>query len=256
LEVAGLVDNPLRLSYADFTAMPHDNFYATLECISNQVAGDLISTTWFSGVPLRDVLDRAGLQPTAATIKFSCTDGYTESLPLSSAVDPETRLCFAMGGQPLQVKHGFPVRLFTPNRFGMKNPKWITRIEALQDDYAGFWEQRGWSQQAFVETTSVMDATTMGHSTSLDVGGIAYAGARGIQAVEIKVDEGEWQPAQLKPALSNLTWVLWRALLPLAPGNHRLTVRAIDGTGQVQTEEPSPPIPDGATGYDQRSVRV
>ncbi len=256
LTVDGLVAQPLSLTYQDLLAMPAHELYATLECISNQVGGDLISTTRFTGVRLADVLNRAGLQPGAVEIRFTCADGYTESLPVDSALDPNTLLCFAMDGQQLPAEHGFPIRLFTPNRYGMKNPKWITRVEALGEPYDGFWEQRGWSKEAWVKTTSVIDAAQEGGPAQLVVGGIAYAGARGITLVEVRLDDGEWVPAELKEPLSPFTWVLWRAELDASPGEYRLTVRAVDGLGEPQAEQATDPYPDGASGYHRRRVEI
>jgi len=255
LTVKGLVNQPLQLSASDLRAMPADNFYATLECISNNVGGDLTSTTWFTGVPLRAVLARAGLQPAARIIKFTSADGYYESLPLEWALDAQTRLCYAMGGTALPASHGFPLRLFTPNRFGMKNPKWITQIEAASGSYQGYWEQRTWNQEAWVQTTSVID-TAQPAAGQITAGGVAYAGSRGIRQVEVQLDGGPWSPAELKPALSGLTWVVWRAQLPATAGRHRLTVRATDGTGALQSPQPTPPHPDGATGYHSHDVQV
>ncbi|MGA2819437.1 MAG: molybdopterin-dependent oxidoreductase [Anaerolineales bacterium] len=255
LEIGGQVDKPLTLSYADFTAIPSEDFYATLECISNTVGGDLISTTRFTGVKLADLLARASLRPEVTEIRFECVDGYSESLPLDSALDPETRLCYAMGGATLTPEHGYPARLYTPNRHGMKNPKWIQKIEAVSEPYAGYWEQRGWSKDAFVHTTSVMDAT-LSETGAIEVGGIAFAGARGIQKVEVQVDGGDWVPAELKPPLSQLAWVIWRAQVPASRGSHRLTVRAVDGSGALQFAGNVEPFSSGATGYDQRNAQA
>jgi DMSO/TMAO reductase YedYZ molybdopterin-dependent catalytic subunit len=253
LVVDGFVANRLVLDLPAIMAFPTQEQYATLECISNPVGGDLISTTLFQGARLKDVLEKAGLQPGAVDIKFTCVDGYTESLPIDSAMDPRTLLCYAMGNQPLTEKHGAPIRLYTPDRFGMKNPKWIIRIEAVNEDYLGYWEQRRWSEQAWVQTTSVIDAANPSGG-QVQVGGIAFAGARGISAVEIQADGGEWQPAMLNNPLSPLTWVLWSAVLQLSPGEHRLTVRAIDGDGAIQTAQVAPTHPDGATGLHSFSI--
>ncbi len=254
LKVSGLVERPLTLSYADLLAMPSEDFYATLECISNRVGGDLISTALFTGVPLHHVLNRAGLRPGVLDIKFVCAGGYTESLPLNSALDPGTRLCYGMEGSPLTAEHGFPVRLFTPDRFGMKNPKWIVELEAVSEDYLGYWEKRRWSDAAWVKTTSVIDTAEDAEPGALAVGGIAYAGARGIRKVEVRADDGEWVEAELKPPLSGLTWVLWRAHVTVTPGRRRLTVRATDGEGALQIERVAQPIPEGATGYHHLQV--
>ena len=256
LELRGAVERPVTLSYTNLTTLPSESFYATLECISNRVGGDLISTTLFTGVALRDVLALARPNPGTAEIKFVCADGYSESLPLEAALDPDTRLCYAMGGAALLPEHGFPVRLFAPHRYGMKNPKWITKIEAVADDYLGFWEQRGWSDAAWVRATSVIDVARSIGAGELEAGGIAYAGARGISKVEVRVGEGDWAEAELKSELSPLTWVVWRVTLKAGPGQHRLIVRATDGMGKLQSTRTAEAFPNGATGYHKITVRV
>jgi DMSO/TMAO reductase YedYZ molybdopterin-dependent catalytic subunit len=256
LVVEGLVENPLALDLNTIKSLSMAEVYATLECISNPVSGDLISTTLFQGARLKDVLDRAKLKPEAVDIKFTCIDGYTESLPLEAAQDPDTLLCYNMGNQPLTEEHGSPLRLYTPNRFGMKNPKWIVKIEAVNKDYFGYWEQRGWSEQAFVKTTSVIDTVKTNPSGNVAVGGIAYAGARRIEKVELQVDEAEWTTAELDRSVSDLTWVLWRGDLDIPQGKHQITVRATEGSGDIQTAKRSNTYPDGATGYHSMSVSI
>ena len=256
LSVDGLVENQLTLSLTDLRSFSPVNQYATLECISNPVGGDLISTTNFTGARLRDVLDRAGLLQEAIDIKFTCVDGYTESLPIESAMDPRTLLCYNMGNEPLTQSHGSPLRLYTPNRFGMKNPKWIIKIEAVNEDYHGYWVQRGWNEQAWVQTTSVIDTTQPDGTGRTEIGGIAFAGDRGVDRVELRIDDGEWAQAELDRALSKLTWVLWRISLEIPPGEHQIWVRAIDGAGEAQLEQVRSTHPDGATGYHARTVEI
>jgi hypothetical protein len=250
------VKESLTLSLTDLKAFPQVNQYGTLECISNPVGGDLIGTTLFQGARLKDVLDKSGLEESVFDIKFTCVDGYSESLPVQAAMHPETLLCHSMGNQPLTKKHGSPIRLYTPSRFGMKNPKWIIRIDAIDSDYKGFWQKRGWSESAFVKTTSVIDTTIPETNNLIEVGGIAFAGARGIEAVELSVDESVWVPVELDRPLSPLTWILWRGSLELAPGEHKITVRAIDGEGEVQTGKPSKTHPSGATGYHSKRITI
>lgn len=256
LAIDGMVRNPLLLSLEDLKAYPKSEKFATLTCISNPVGGDLIDTTLFEGARLKDVLEEAGLEPGVLDIKFTCVDGYSESLPVESALDDETLLCYAMGNKSLSRSHGSPIRLYTPNRYGMKNPKWIIKIEAIDSDYSGFWEQRGWSEEAWVQTTSVIDTTVTDEANLTQVGGIAFAGARGIQSVELSVDEGPWKTVELDRPVSPLTWVIWRSSLDLAPGEHLITVRAIDGEGEAQIKERSPTHPSGATGYHTKTVTV
>lgn len=256
LVIDGLVEEPQALDLNAIRSLPTVSQDATLECISNPVGGDLISTTRFQGARLKDVLAQARLKPEAADIKFTCVDGYTESLPLESVNDPRTLLCYAMGNQALMDSHGAPLRLYTPDRFGMKCPKWIIKIEAVGSDFFGYWEKRGWSEQAWVKTTSVIDTINKIDPDQVDVGGIAFAGARGIEKVELRIDEGDWQPAEIKEPVSPLTWVLWRARLGISPGEHAIVARAIDGTGEVQTARESSTYPDGATGYHQMKVNI
>lgn len=256
LVINGLVENPQALDLNAIRSLPTVSQYATLECISNPVAGDLISTALFQGARLKDVLARAKLKPEAVDLKFTCVDGYTESLPLESVNDPRTLLCYAMGNQALTESHGAPLRLYTPNRFGMKCPKWIIKIEAVDSDFFGYWEKRGWSEQAWVKTTSVIDTINKIDPDQVDVGGIAFAGAQGVQTVELRVDEGDWQPAQLKGPVSPLSWVLWRIRLSISSGEHTISVRAIDGTGEIQTARESSTYPDGATGYHYMTVNI
>ena len=254
LAIDGLVNNPIALSLNDIKSFPMVEQYATLTCISNPIGGDLIGTTLFQGARLKEVLETAELDPNVIDIKFTAVDGYTESIPVEVALDPETLLCYNMGGQPLTRSHGSPLRVYTPGRYGIKNPKWIIKIEAIDSDYKGFWQQRGWTESGFIKTTSVIDTTQIGSDDVTMMGGIAFAGARGIQSVELSVDDGEWMSAELDLPLSQLTWVLWRAALELTPGDHIITVRSVDGEGNVQTAKKSPTQPDGGTGH--HSIRI
>jgi DMSO/TMAO reductase YedYZ molybdopterin-dependent catalytic subunit len=258
LAVGGLVNTPISYSYDEFRKLPVTEQYATLQCISNPVGGDLISTTKWMGVQLREVLQRAGLKDGVAEIKFTCSDGYTEALPLESAMDERTLLAFGMNGETLAETHGFPLRLYVPNRYGMKNPKWITQIDAVADPYDGYWEVRGWDRDAIMKSTSVIDvmAVDLAANGIVPVGGMAFSGDRGISSVEISVDNGDWMPAQLKAPISPLTWTLWRLDWKATPGKHELRVRTVDGKGAPQIETRAPLHPDGASGYDTRSTEV
>jgi DMSO/TMAO reductase YedYZ molybdopterin-dependent catalytic subunit len=258
LTVGGLVNNAKVYSYDEFRKLPVTEQYATLQCISNPVGGDLISTTKWMGIQLREVLQRAGLKDNVLEIKFTCADGYTESLPLESAMDGRTLLAFGMNGETLADTHGFPLRLYVPNRYGMKNPKWITQIEAVGEPYSGYWEVRGWDKEAIMKSTSVIDVMAVDkmENGTVPVGGIAFSGDRGISSVEISVDNGEWMLAELKTPISPLTWVLWRLNWKATVGKHELRVRTTDGKGGAQIEKRAPLHPDGASGYDTRDIEV
>ncbi len=251
--VEGLVDKPMLLSIDQLRAYPSLSQAVTLECISNPLGGDLTSTAVFSGVPLKTVLAEAGLHSDATWIDIEAFDGFYESLSLTEAMDDRTILVYDMNGAPLTPNHGSPLRIYIPNHYGMKQPKWIERIHVADHQGPGYWVDRGWSATAIPQTTSVIDTVAIGsrdpQTKTVPVGGIAYAGARGISKVEVQVDGGPWTAVELRlPPLSPLTWVQWRYAMPDTPGQHTLRVRAYDGTGKLQTEEASDTLPNGATG--------
>ncbi len=253
LQLDGLIDHPLALTLADLRKYPAVSQVITLECISNAVGGDLISTGEWMGVPLKTILAEAGLKPQAAFLNITAQDGFYELLGMTEAMDDRTLLVYGMNGGPLPPEHGFPLRIYIPNHYGMKQPKWIEHIEVSDTDQSGYWVDRGWSKTAFVQTTSVIDNVAVGdldtQKQTVPVGGIAFAGARGISKVEIQVDEGGWTEAVLIiPPVSPLTWVAWRYEYPYQKGRHVFRVRAYDGNGQLQTAENNPQIPNGATG--------
>ena len=263
LEIAGLVGTPMKLTYEQIRAMPAVSRYHTLECISNEVGGDLIGNVMWKGVRFRDVIARAGgVNPKAIRFGFRCADGYTEGISVMEAMHPDTLLAYDINGARLPFNHGFPLRILIPGYFGMKNPKWITKIEAVATNFTGYWEASGWTDEAIVKTTSMLRAPgstgIIGPTGGVDVGGIAYAADRGIMDVEISGDGGAtWIKAETKKPLGPYTWVLWAALWqPTGPGEYTLKTRARDGKGIIQTSQEAPTLPDGASGYHTIRVRV
>ena len=262
LRVEGMVQRPLKLGYQDFRGLPPTTEIATLACISNEVGGDLMSTGRFTGIPLRDLLTMAEPRPGAGAVNFSARDGYTESLPLSLVMStPEIMVVHELDGAPLPNGHGFPARMLIPGRYGMKGPKWLERIELAEQESGGFWEQQGWDSQAVVRTTARFDTPVKGvvlHKGPIELAGVAFAGTRGVRAVEWSADGGHtWTPADVRPPLSSLTWVLWTATwTPAAEGIATLMVRARDGGGALQTADENPSYPTGATGYHTIKVTV
>jgi DMSO/TMAO reductase YedYZ molybdopterin-dependent catalytic subunit len=258
LSVGGLVDSPYTLTYDQLVALPFLERDATLECISNDVGGSLISETRWRAVKLGDLLTKAKLKTGVVEIKFGCDDGYSESLPLNVAMDEGTLLVYGMNGKPLPAAHGFPARIFVPDRYGMKNPKWVNSIEAIDQPHDGYWEQRGWDKDAIIKITSVIDTDSVNSKqfSTAPIGGIAFGGGKGISKVEVSIDDGPWQMAELKEGVSALTWRLWRYDSHMTPGNHSVTVRAYDAKGNVQLDEIQPTHPNGASGYHRREINV
>ncbi len=254
---------PMTLSYDDLRALESVEFAETLECVSNIVGGPLISTAVFRGPRLRTILQRAGVRANSAEIRFSCADGYTESLPVDVAMDDRTILAYTMNGEPLAREHGFPARLLLSGRYGMKNPKWVTTIGPVTQPYNGYWEQRGWNKDAFVRTMSRLnypqeqDVVPTGQPFP-HVRGVAYAGARGISKVEISFDGGAtWSDTQLRRVLPNDNWTPFTYIWPpAAAGTYAVVVRATDGLGQLQDPTERDSFPSGATGYHRVNIKV
>jgi hypothetical protein len=219
----------------------------------------LISTSNWTGVRLSDVLKDLGLRPEAVALVINAADGFYESVEMQDMLDPRTLLVYGMNGDTLPVEHGFPLRIYIPNRYGMKQPKWITSIEAVDHNGPGYWVDRGWSAEARPQIVSVIDtvAKDQVENGHVPVGGIAWAGDRGIRQVQVQVDNGEWTEATLRtPPLSGLTWILWRYDWPIVRGRHTFRVRATDGTGALQIEQPHDTFPDGATGYHSVTLTI
>ena len=261
LEVAGLVERPLRLGFEQLQArFPVVEEHSVLTCVSNQVGGPLVGNSLWRGVRLRDVLDEAGVGPEAVDLALSCADGYTTSVPLERGLAPSTLLALGQNGEPLTVEHGSPCRLRIPGLYGMMNAKWLERIEVVSEDYRGYWAERGWSDEGIVRTQSRIDtvapAPRVGERSW--VAGVAWAGDRGISRVEVSLDDGQtWGRARLREPLSPLAWTQWAyPLIPDRAGSIAVVCRATDGRGRPQDASPRPPHPSGATGYHRLSATV
>ena len=260
LNVDGLVETPLELTLDEIRAFPPEESMNTLMCISYELGDELISNARWLGTSLQTVLERAGVRPEATHIQFTGADDYVESHSLVYAQDPRVRLVWEMNAEPLPPKHGFPLRLLAPGRYGIKNPKWITRITLIEGNIKGYWQQRGWAQEGFIQTMSRIDVPGAGIRQApgrTQVQGIAFAGDRGIERVEVSTDDGgSWSEAELAEEFAPLAWRFWSFEFDATPEEHTLRVRATDGTGAVQTAEENPPLPDGATGYHRRDFRA
>jgi DMSO/TMAO reductase YedYZ molybdopterin-dependent catalytic subunit len=271
LTVKGLVDTPLVINYKELRDMPSVKQLATLECVSNKIGGDLISTAIWKGVRLKDLLEKAHVKPDAKYIVFRCADGYDVGIPLERGLFEDTILAYDMNEIPLTSEHGYPLRAIVPGIYGMMNAKWMTEIELVDRVYEGYWQRKGWSNVAKYNTHSFIvipgnalarkrfsntEAPNIVLNERVPVAGMAFAGDRGILKVEVSTDGGTtWKVARIKDPLSQYTWVLWNAELDLtAKANHRIVVRATDKTGKIQTDQVTDPFPNGATGYHMVNV--
>lgn len=262
LPITGHLDNPLELSLDDIrnNYAPMEQ-YVTLSCISNRVGGNLIGTTRWSGISMKALMAEVAPKEGATHVRITSQDGFFEivSLDLINS-DEDVMLAYEWDGRPLLRKHGFPLRIFIPDRYGMKQPKWITGMEIIAQWEPGYWVERGWDRDALVNMTSVIDTVAIDdmdvEANTIPIGGIAYAGAREIMKVEVKVDDGEWTEAQLRTPLSKYTWSIWRYDWPYESGQHTFYVRCFDGDGTPQTTSVAPNRPSGATGIHQVTERV
>jgi|SRR5437773_6880268 len=234
---------------------------ATLECVSNEVGGNLIGTARWTGVPLAALLADAQVQPGADWVAFTCVDGYTVGVPLAKALNATSLVALDMNGFELPPKHGGPARIIVPGLYGMFHAKWLTKISVVSGEVLGFWQQKGWTNRGAIRTTAIV-ATPPHNSvvgSAVTIGGVALAGDRGISAVQVSTDGGQtWGNATLKtPPLSGLTWVMWKfPWTPPGGGSYRIVARAVDGGGVPQESTPAPPFSEGAAGYDSITLLV
>ncbi|MEJ2557214.1 MAG: molybdopterin-dependent oxidoreductase [Anaerolineae bacterium] len=264
LPITGLVDKPLMLTLDDIKSNyeSHDQ-YVTLSCISGRIGTSLIGTTLWTGVSLQDVLADAQVRPEARYLYITSGDGFYESVDLELiAADRRIMLCYAWDGRELSIEHGYPLRIWIPDRYGMKQPRWITGIELTDDYKEGYWVERNWDEVAQVKTTSVIDTVAVnaviedGDQKLVPVGGIAFSGARGISRVEVRVDAGPWQEAKLRSPLSETAWVIWRYDWPFEEGEHTFEVRCAEADGTPQIEEESSQRTSGATGLHSYEATI
>ncbi|MEQ8841641.1 MAG: molybdopterin-dependent oxidoreductase [Acidimicrobiales bacterium] len=261
LRVTGMVDQPLRLTFDDLLERQVEEHDITLACVSNTIGGELIGTARWMGVRLDDLLAEAGIDAAADQIVGRSVDGYTCGFPVAALDGRDAMVAFGMNGEPLPLEHGFPARLIVPGIYGYASAtKWLTEIELTTfDDFDHYWVPRGYSVRAPIKLQSRID-----RPRGLDrippgpfvIGGVAWAQTIGIDGVELRIDEGDWQPAELATEVNDTTWRQWSFEWDAVPGRHSVEVRAIDRNGAIQTEERSEPLPNGATGHHTVVVLV
>ncbi|NND03079.1 MAG: molybdopterin-dependent oxidoreductase [Acidimicrobiia bacterium] len=262
LSVTGMVDNEVSLSINDLYDMELHERYVTIACVSNRVGGDLVGNAKWTGIRLTEVLDMAGVDPATATqLVPRSVDGWTAGFPTQLAYDGRDPLiAIGMNGEPLPPDHGFPARLIVPGLYGyVSATKWLEEIELTTwDAFDAYWVPKGWAKEGPIKTQSRIDTPRTGELVTGEfvAGGVAWSPELGIAGVEVRAEGGDWQVADVSDPLSDRSWVQWSATLDLERGDHKIQVRAIDGTGTPQTEAVAPVRPDGATGYHTINVTV
>ena len=260
LRVGGLVQHELSFTLDELAALPSRTQLTTLECISNGVGYGLISNAEWTGVPLGELLRRAGHRAPAGWVNLHAADGFSHSLSVEMAMRDTTLIAYRMNGYFLPHLHGFPARLIAPGTYGEVNVKWLTEIELVRERVPGYYDTQGWKPD-HVHTMSRIDEPRSGETIHLSGGpvpihGIAFAGERGIAGVEVNDGRG-WMPARIDYGPSPLAWSLWSLeWRPPGPGSYDLVVRATDGAGRLQESRSHGTAPAGATGYMHRRVTV
>lgn len=263
LVIDGMVDQRVEMSFQDLLDMGLDEYAITLTCVSNEVGGDLVGNAKWLGVPLRDVLKKAGVKSGADMVLSKSVDGYTASTPLSALTDDnlDAILAVGMNGEPLPLEHGFPVRMVVPGLYGyVSATKWLTELKVTTfDKDEAYWTPRGYSAEAPIKFASRVDTPKVGEAVKagrIPIAGVAWAQTVGIERVEVRIDEGDWVPATLSAPINEDTWVQWFMEWDATPGTHYVAVRAINKNGDLQIEERAPIAPNGSSGWQRSLIRV
>ena len=262
LRVHGMVDRELSITYEELLDRPLLERDVTLACVSNEVGGPYVGNARWTGASLADLLREAGPHPEASQLVSRSVDGFTIGTPTAVVMDGrDALLAVAMNGEPLPLEHGFPVRMVVPGLYGyVSATKWLVDLELTTlDAYDAYWVQRGWAKQAPVKTQSRIDTPRIGERVRagrVAIAGVAWAQHRGIERVEVRVDDGPWRKARLGDSDSIDTWRQWAFAWDATAGSHAIAVRATDGDGATQDSHVVPPFPDGATGFHTIEVEV
>ena len=263
LKITGMVEREVEIDFEQLLALPLTEHVVTLMCVSNEVGGSLVGNATWLGYPIRELLLKAGPMPGADMVLSTSIDGFTAGSPLEVLLEEDrtSLLAVGMNGQPLPIEHGFPARLVVPGLYGyVSATKWVVelKVTTFAADM-GYWTPRGWSALGPVKTASRIDVPRSGTSVpsgTVAVAGVAWAQHRGIEGVEVRVDDGQWQQATLAAAISTDTWVQWSYEWDATSGNHTVAVRATGAVDDTQRENRIPPAPDGSEGYHTITVTV
>jgi DMSO/TMAO reductase YedYZ molybdopterin-dependent catalytic subunit len=262
LRIHGMVSREITITFDELLRRPLIEDYVTLCCVSNPVGGPYIGNAKWLGASLASLLRQAGIKAGADQLMCTSVDGFTSGTPVQTVMDGrDALLAVAMNGQPLPIAHGFPVRMVVPGLYGyVSATKWVTDINVttFAGNYA-YWAQRGWTQQAPIKTESRIDVPSGVNQIPAGrtaVAGVAWAQHKGIEAVEVRVDQGPWNQARLAAVPDLDTWRQWVWEWDATSGNHVIEARATDKTGYTQTAALAQPEPNGATGYPSVAVTV
>lgn len=271
LKIHGMVERPLTLSHADIRRLPPVTQTLTLECIGNPPDGSAIGNARWTGVMLKPLLDRVRVRRGAVYVAMRGADGYATGVPIDEIMRERNWMPYLMNGVPLPPAHGYPLRIFIPGKYGMKQPKWITEIEFVDRPFTGYWEARGWSDEAWRKVNSgffyprpsggVLDFLALGGSAKVsgpvDIVGWALAGPSGIKRVEVSTDDGaSWRPAQIVDNKSPYIWTVWKYhFAPHRTGNYTIRARATDGDGVTQPSR-DPQSGSGISAQPRLSIEV
>ncbi len=257
LRIHGMVDREVVVTYEELLDRQRNEAWITLNCVSNNVGGDLVGNAWWGGVRLADLLAEAGVHADADAVLQTSEDGWNCGTPLSALTDGrDAMLALAMNGRPLPIDHGFPVRTIVPGLYGFVSAcKWVVDIEVTRfDRIEAYWTGKGWAEQGPVKIASRIDVPSSGDgvaSGEVSFGGVAWHQHTGISGVEISLDGGDWRAADVAPGPTDDTWVQWALTTEVEPGDHLVKVRAIGKDGEVQTGVERGVLPDGATGHHE-----
>lgn len=262
LRIHGMVDREITLTFADLQRFEVIEKVVTLTCVSNPVGGELISNATWTGYRVADLLREVGVSPDADMVLSTSIDGFTAGTPVEALTDDrDSMLAISMNGEPLPVEHGYPARLVVPGLYGyVSATKWVVDLELTRFDKAeAYWTRLGWAPRGPVKTQSRIDVPRSGEefpAGRVRLGGVAWAQDRGVKSVEVQIDDGPWEQAQLGDSYADDTWRLWSFDWDGQSGTHKVTVRATDNTGATQTSEQTSTLPDGATGWHSVSFSV
>jgi DMSO/TMAO reductase YedYZ molybdopterin-dependent catalytic subunit len=262
LRVHGMVDREITIDLDELVQRPMIERDVTIACVSNEIGGPYVGNARWVGPLLADLLREAGVSADASQIVSRSADGFTIGTPTAVVMDGrDAMLAVSMNGEPLPLEHGFPVRMIVPGLYGYVSAmKWLVELELTTlDAYDAYWVQRGWAKEAPIKTQSRIDTPTAGARLAagrVAVAGVAWAQHRGIERVEVRVDDGAWEPADLGTEDTIDTWRQWLFPWSATSGSHALSVRATDLEGETQTADRAAPFPDGATGHHTIEVEV